>query len=159
MSAATAARRAILGGGLIAATLDLGYAFTAWGMKGVAPERILQSVASGWLGTAAFQGGAVAALLGAVSHYGILLVAASLYWLASDRLTALADKPEWFGPLYGLVIYGVMNYLVVPLSAAPPRPGMPPWDLLLGGLLIHAFGVGLPIALATRAGRARPHVG
>ena len=88
-----------------------------------------------------------------------MLLAAALYWFASGRLAALARRPELCGPVYGVGIHVVMNYLVVPLSAAPPRPALPPIDLLIGGLLIHAIGVGLPIALATRAGRARLHAG
>ena len=151
--AGASARRAILAGGLIAATCDILYAFAAWGLKGVPPERILQSVASGWLGRAAFDGGLASAALGLVSHYGIVLMAAALYWLASGRLPALARRAALFGPLYGLAIYAVMNYLVVPLSAAPPRPGLPPPELLAGDLLIHAFGVGLPIALAVQRNR------
>lgn len=152
----SAAWRAILIGGLTGATLDIGYAFLAWGMKGIPPLRILQSVASGWLGKDSFSGGLASAALGAASHYGIVLAAAAIYWLASARLSGLVRQAARCGLAYGLAIYVVMNYVVVPLSAAASRPGLPPWDLLIGGLLIHAFGVGLPIALATRRYRLGP---
>lgn len=49
--------------------------------------------------------------------------------------------------LYGLVVYAVMNFIVLPLSAAPPR-NAPAGAVLLNGLLIHVFGVGLPSALS-----------
>ncbi|MEK6335656.1 MAG: hypothetical protein AABM67_11955 [Acidobacteriota bacterium] len=55
------------------------------------------------------------------------------------------------GILYGLCVYLVMNFVVLPLSALPFK--MPyPWPSVVGGLLIHMFGIGLPIALAVRWG-------
>jgi hypothetical protein len=48
-----------------------------------------------------------------------------------------------------------MNYVVIPLSAAASG-GSPPVPVLLNGLLIHAFGVGLPAALFARAAFGRP---
>ena len=46
------ALRVVLFGALVAGTLDLAYAFTAYGLKGIAPLGILQSIAAGWLGKA-----------------------------------------------------------------------------------------------------------
>jgi hypothetical protein len=59
----------------------------------------------------------------------------------------LARRPVPCGLLYGLFIYAFMNYVVIPLSAAPFRMPFPP-PMLLSGLLVHLFLVGLPIALA-----------
>ena len=53
------------------------------------------------------------------------------------------------GLLYGVVAYAVMNLVVVPLSAAGRSTFSLP--VLVNGLLIHAFGVGLPSALFARA--------
>jgi len=59
-------------GGLVAGTFDITYACTFWFLKrGVAPTRVLQSVASGLLDGASFTGGARTALLGLVLHYFI----------------------------------------------------------------------------------------
>ena len=66
----------------------------------------------------------------------------------------LRRRPFLTGPLFGLVAYGVMNYIVIPLSAAASG-GTPPVPVLLNGLLIHAFGVGLPAALFARAAFGR----
>ena len=46
-------------GGLLAGGLDITAAFVIYGVRGATPVRILQSIASGLLGVAAFQGGLV----------------------------------------------------------------------------------------------------
>jgi hypothetical protein len=55
------------------------------------------------------------------------------------------------GLLYGVAAYGVMNFIVLPLSKTGP-PSLPA-PVLVNGLLIHMFGVGLPIALFARAAK------
>ena len=142
---------AVLAGGLTAALLDIVYAFTFFGLKlGASPVKILHSIASGVLGKAAYQGGAGAAALGGVLHVGIALVMALVYMTASRTLPALNRRPWLWGPLYGLGCYMVMNHVVL-LIRFGPRP-VPHLDVLIGGLAIHMFGVGLPIALfAARA--------
>jgi hypothetical protein len=141
---------AILGGGVTAAALDITYAFVFFGLRGVNPVRILQSIASGVLGKAAYHGGAGAAALGGLLHVGIAVVMAAVYVAASRVLPALNRRPWLWGPLYGIGCYLVMNYVVLLLRFGP-RP-VPPLEVLLGGVAIHMFGVGLPIALfAARA--------
>lgn len=61
--------RAILWSGLSAGVLDLLGAFVTSYWRGVTLLRVLHSVASGWLGAAAFTGGYKAAALGFVSHF------------------------------------------------------------------------------------------
>lgn len=141
---------AIVAGGLTAALLDILYAFIAFGPRGVSPVRVLQSVASGLLGKASYQGGLATAALGAVLHAAIALVMAAVYVAASRSLPSLNRRPWLWGPLYGLGCYMVMNHVVLAIRFGP-RPA-PTLDVLLGGLAIHMFGVGLPIALfAARA--------
>ena len=110
---------------------------------------MLQSVASGWLGNAAFEGGQATAALGLVSHYGILFAAAALYLVASRRLPVLRNRAVICGLLFGVGIYLFMNFVVVPLSAVPFRFKYTPAKLTRD-LLVHTFLVGLPIALAVR---------
>jgi hypothetical protein len=136
---------AVLGGGLTAAVLDITYAFVAFGLRGVSPARILQSIASGVLGKTAYRAGGGAAVLGALLHLAMALVMAAVYVAVSRRLPALNRRPWLWGPLYGIGCYLVMNYVVLLLRFGP-RPA-PPLDVLVGGLAIHMVGVGLPIAL------------
>ena len=141
---------AILAGGLTAAVLDISYAFIAFGLRGVDPIKILQSVASGLLGKASYQGGLAAAALGGLLHAAIAVVMAAVYVAASQFLPALNRRPWLWGPAYGIGCYLVMNSVVLALRFGL-RP-LPSLDILLGGLAIHMFGVGLPIALfAARA--------
>jgi len=144
------ALRAILLGGLIAGTLDISYAFIFYYLRrGITPVRILQSVASGALGQDAFKGGARTAALGLVFHFMIATIAAAVYYLASLPLRFLVNQAIICGPLYGVCIYLVMNFVVLPLSAIGSRPALP-LPVLIGGLLIHMLGIGLPIALVVR---------
>jgi hypothetical protein len=144
--------QAVLFGTLTVGTLDLLDALVFFGLRGVAPLRIPQSIASGLLGRAAFEGGLPTAVLGVLLHFIIALVIVSLYYLASRRWPVLARRPLLYGPLYGIVVYVVMTFVVVPLSAAPMKPPTLPL-VVANGLLIHILGIGLPSALFARAAR------
>ena len=141
--------RAILYGTIVVGALDAIDAIVFFGLRGVRPIRILHSIAAGLLGRSAFQGGLVTALLGPFLHFFIALTIVSVFYLASTRVRALTRHAVICGLLYGVVAYAVMNLMVVPLSAAG-RPTFP-LPVLVNGLLIHAFGVGLPSALFARA--------
>lgn len=41
--------KGLLLGGVAARIFDISYVFTKWGLRGVSPERILHSIASGFL--------------------------------------------------------------------------------------------------------------
>lgn len=137
-------------GGLAAGAGDIAFACIYWWLtNGVPPARILQSVASGLLGKAAYQGGAATALLGLALHFAMTLAMAGAYFGAALRLPALWRRAVTGGALYGVLLYGVMNYVVVPLSRAGGRaPGNDLWTWL--GVAAHVLLVGIPIALAVR---------
>lgn len=141
---------ASLSAALVAGTLDMLYACTYWGLQGVRPMRIMQSVAAGILGQASFGGGAATAALGLALHYAIVLVMAAVYFTAARRLPPLWQRPWLFGTLYGLALYGFMQYIVLPLSAAGPSPGDPVW--MLCSVAAHVLLVGIPIAWMARDG-------
>ena len=144
--------RAILYGTLVVGTLDIVDAFVFFGLRsGTTPVRILQSIASGWLGRAAYTGGAGAAALGAITHYFIAFGIVATYFVVSRRVAVLTRHPIACGIVYGLLVYLFMNRVVIPLSAigAATWPALP---VLANGLLIHAFGIGIPSAVfAARA--------
>ena len=140
----------ILLGGLIAGTLDISYAcIYSYVVRGTSPVRILQSIASGALGAKAFTGGAKTAALGLVFHFLIAIIAAAVFYLASRRLRFLVAQAVICGILYGVCVYVFMNLVVLPLSAISFKMSYP-WPSLIGGLLIHMFGIGLPISLVVR---------
>jgi hypothetical protein len=143
--------RAYILAGLTVGSLDILDAFTFFGLRsGVRPARILQSISAGLLGRASFDGGVATAALGLFLHFFIAFAIVGVYFLVARAIPGLTRRPFLTGPLYGLAAYGVMNYVVIPLSAAASRGGAPPPPVLLNGLLIHAFGVGLPAALFAR---------
>lgn len=143
--------RAVLLGTLAVGVLDLLDAFVFFGARGVPPVSILHSIASGLLGRAAFQGGTATALLGLAIHFAIACAVVVAYHLASRRFPALRGRPLLWGPLYGVLVWVVMNRLVLPLT--PAMTGTQSLAVVINGLLIHALGVGLPSALSSWAVR------
>lgn len=105
---------AILVGGLVAGTLDVGAAAL---INRVDPRLILRFIAGGVLGKAALQGGAATAWLGLLLQWGMSLVIAAIFVSAALRLRWLTARPVSAGLVYGVVVFLVMNYVVVYLSA------------------------------------------
>jgi hypothetical protein len=143
------AARALVYGTLVVGTLDLADAVIFFGLRGARPIRIGQSIAAGLLGRAAFSGGWPTALLGVALHFFIAFCVVATYLLASRRVPLLTDAAVPCGIAYGVVVYAVMNYVVIPLSAA--SRGAFSWPVFLNGIIIHMLGVGLPASLFARA--------
>jgi hypothetical protein len=142
------ATRAILWGGLMCGVLDISSAFVIWGVRGIGPVRILQSVAAGLLGRQSFEGGFATAALGTVLHFFIAFTACTVYFAVSRKVGLLVQQTYLAGALYGIVVWLVMNLIVLPISAA----GRPRFTVssVATGLIVHVLFVGLPIALAVR---------
>ena len=142
-------RRAILYGTLTVGALDLADALVFFGLRGAQPIRICQSIAAGLLGRSAFQGGLATAALGVLLHFFIAFLIVSVFYLISRRVPGLLAHPIASGLAYGVGVYFVMNYAVIPLSATSRGPFVLP--VFVNGLLIHAFGVGLPSSVFAKA--------
>jgi uncharacterized membrane protein YagU involved in acid resistance len=136
---------AILLGGLIAGTLDIGAAAL---INGRNPLVILLVIASGLLGKASFQGGLPAALLGLVLQWLMSLVISAIFVLLSNRVPEVKQHWSAAGLAYGVGIFVVMNYLVVPLSEIGRLPQFTVWTF--GGNLLAMLGFGLLIAFFAR---------
>jgi hypothetical protein len=139
--------RAVLVGGLIAGTLDILFAITYAAFNGLTPVKLLQTIASGLLGNAAFEGGLPTAILGLAGHFGMSYLWAALFVAAASRLPQLVAKPTVAGPVFGILVFFTMRLVILPLSAFPFPIVFRPlsWGL---DLLSHMFFFGLPIALA-----------
>ena len=147
---------ALVTGTLMVGVLDILDAFIFFGLRGARPVGILQSIASGVLGRAAYQGGLRTAALGLLLHFVIAFGVVATYLLATRLIPALNRRPWLYGLLYGVVVYAVMNLVVVPLSAAALGTGPTPLVVRVNGVLIHMFGVGLPAALVAARAGVRP---
>jgi len=136
---------AILAAGLTCGVMDITAAFVTWWPKGIMPSRILKGIASGMLGPDAYSGGWPVAALGLAFHFFIAFSAATVFYFASRRLAFLTQHPFLSGPIYGICVYFVMYWIVMPLSRYRHRP------FTLSGTTIaivtHIICVGLPIAL------------
>ena len=139
---------AIACGGLVAGTIDIG---AACAINGLSPTVILHAVASGLLGPASFRDGLPAALAGLGLQWLMSLLIAAIFVAAAGRLAWM--RRSWFaaGAAYGVLIYLVMNFVVVPLSAAPFHPRFSAakvvWNLLamiLFGLIVSASARAFP---------------
>ncbi|WP_312163493.1 hypothetical protein [Phenylobacterium sp.] len=129
---------AIVLGGIVAATLDLGAAML---ISGASLPSILQFISSGLLGQAAFSGGTATVLLGAALQEAMGLIIAMVFVLASLALPWLRRRWAAAGLAYGVVIYGVMNYVVMPLSGVGRVPKFSIEGLVKNGLAMLAFGL------------------
>jgi hypothetical protein len=142
------ALRAISVAGLACGVLDITAALVVYGSMGLKPLRLLQGIAAGVLGVKSFQGGIATALLGLALHFVIAFGAATVYFAASRSMGILVEQAALLGPLYGIAVYFFMNRIVVPLSGAIKYPFSV--KMMVIGVVIHIFCVGLPIALSIR---------
>jgi hypothetical protein len=140
------ALRAIVWGGVACALLDGLAASVQFGLKGIKPLHVWQGVASGLLGERAFRKGWVSGGFGLLLHFVIAFSVATSFVEACLELPFLARAYWISGPLYGVIVFLLMNLLVVPLSARPKRPASP--QVIFVQLIIHILFVGLPIAMA-----------
>src|SRR5262249_8207214 len=142
------AYRVILSAGLLCGVLDLTAAFVNSGLRGASPMRVLQFIASGWLGPASSNGGLASAGPGLLSHFLVAGSASAVFFAASPKLNFLVEHAVISGILYGIAVYWFMNRIVVPLSAAPKLKFSV--VSMVTGLAIHMICVGLPISLTIR---------
>jgi len=118
--------------------------------------RVWQGVAAGILGSpASAAGGWNTALLGLFLHFVIAFIVAVVYYAASRNIPFLIRHPLISGLAFGVIVNFIMQYVVIPLSAAG---GPAPFNLwpFLNGLIGHAFLVGLPVGLIA-AWSSKPH--
>ena len=78
--------------------------------------------------------------------------AATVYVFASRVLRVMITHAIVCGILYGACVYFFMYGIVMRFSAIHSQtlPWVYPWAVLIPNLLIHMFGIGLPIALVAR---------
>lgn len=134
-------------------SIDLVYA-ASFARTGVTMPGVMRAIASGLLGPDAFKGGASAALLGAICHYGILWVAGALFVLAGRFQPIMFQRPLISGTAFGVGVFAVMK-IVVTLSRAPFGVSTDV-EQLIRNLLVHVFLVGIPMALIITLGLGRP---
>ena len=139
---------AIFWAGTACGVLDITAAFITWGVQGVSPFRLLRAIASGLLGPEAFGGGWQTSLLGAFFHFFIAFSAAAVFYAASRRMKFLTQHAALSGIAYGVAVYLLMYWIVIPLSRLQPMPFSISRTML--AIVTHMVCVGLPISLVVR---------
>ncbi len=140
---------AVLYGGVASGLLDATDGVVAFYlMYGLNPIQVLQFIASGALGSKAFDGGLTTALLGMFYHFVIAFAAAGVFAVAAYWFRVFRDHWIVTGLIFGVLVWAFMNLIVVPNSAAePPALTLP---AVLNGVLGHAVFVGVAISYFTR---------
>jgi hypothetical protein len=114
----------IVTAGVAGGAVDFVYASVMGLTSGRGVLKVWQGVASGWIGKAAGDGGFGSGALGVVTHFGIATCMAAAYALAATRLPILYRRWFLFAPIYGVILYGVMYRIVLPLRF----PGAGAWQ-------------------------------
>jgi hypothetical protein len=140
--------------GLASGVLDITAAFLTWLPRGVSPYRLLQAIASGLLGIKAFHGGWSTAILGAALHFFIAFSVATVFYVASRKLKFMTEHAILSGVAFGIAVYVVMNWIVLPLSRVQPMPFS--LSRTTVAVVTHMVCVGLPISLIIRRYTASP---
>ena len=135
---------AIFYAGLLCGCMDISAAFITWYPKGIMPVRILRGIAAGALGPKSMSGGWQTAALGLAFHFLIAFTAATVFYIASRKLTFMVRQPFIYGPIYGVLVYSFMYWVVMPLSARPP--GKFSLFNTVIAIITHIICVGTPIA-------------
>jgi uncharacterized membrane protein YagU involved in acid resistance len=141
--------RAVLIGGSVAGLLDIVFAISFAAYNGATPARLLQTVASGLFGSAAFEGGNVMAAIGLILHFAMSFLWAAIFLMLARRIPFLKLRWVLSGVLFGVVVFLTMRLVVLPLSAFPRPVSFDPLSTVLD-LLSHTLLFGVPIALAVR---------
>lgn len=140
----------ILMAGLAGGAVDFVYPTVMALAKGRSPLSPWHGVASGWLGPAARDGGLATAGLGLVTHFTIASLMAAAYILVARRVPIVAQRPWATAPIYGLILYVIMNLVVLPLRWPE---AFPRWNGVTSVLDILAH---IGVALAIVAVAVRP---
>jgi hypothetical protein len=128
----------ILLGGFIAGTIDIGAAAL---INHASIAVILQAIASGILGQASFEPGLETEVLGLLLQWAMSILIAAIFIIAASRLNILRQRWLAAGLAYGVVVFFVMNYAVMPLSAIGRIPHFTAMRFIANLLAMLLFGV------------------
>ena len=113
--------------------------------------RILQSVAAGLLGKAAYEGGAGTAALGAFLHFFIALVIAADLRRREPHVAGARAPGDALRSALRDRRLSRHELRRPPALGVPAAPGGSPAPVVwITGVLVHMFLIGLPIALAAK---------
>ncbi len=135
----------ILKAGFIVGTLDIIAAFIQFYSKTEKkPIVVLNFIASGVFGKEAFTGGNKMAAFGLFFHYIIAMGFTLLFFALYPKLKELIHNKLILGMIYGLFIWIIMQFLIVPLSQAPSMKLS--FQGSITAILILVVCIGIPLS-------------
>ena len=141
--------------GFLAGTLDITENLVSNQFRGVNAKMVFQYIASGLIGARSFQLGAISIALGVIIHYAIAYFWTTAYYALSRKRSILLRRPVISGLLYGVVVYLIMNFVVLPLSGVPHPHKPVTIASRISDVLALMFCIGLTISLLIRRMSAR----
>ncbi|MDQ2867108.1 MAG: hypothetical protein M3R59_01650 [Verrucomicrobiota bacterium] len=132
---------------LVVGILDISSACCIWLTKGIPIAHGLQGLVRPLCGPSVYDGGFGTAALGVAAHFFIALVVVTIFFLASRKIAALTQHAFIFGTLYGIAVYLMMYWLVLPTAFPKFRHSLSNDPLAIA---IHIALIGLPTALIIR---------
>lgn len=100
--------------GIAGGLVDAAYFLTRAVLEHRPPLKVFQSIAAFWMGKASLDGGWLSITLGAATHFGLATIMAAVFFLLAIVLPVLRVRPIVSGAVYGLALYGVMYFVVLP---------------------------------------------
>jgi len=134
---------------LVCGTLDIVYAALLSVALGGTARGMLLLVASGPFGNGVADWGVAGAIAGLLVHYGIMAVMVLVFGLLVQRSPLGTMSPWLSGLLYGLALYLVMYWIVLPLRFPAIHPVTDPVKIFRA-LFPHIVLVGWPMAFIAR---------
>ena len=134
---------------LIAGTLDITGAFiSGYLVRGVSPDIILKSIASGVFGKAAFDGGFGMMAMGLLFHFIIAFACTFIFFILYPKINFLKKNIFLNAVLIALSAWMVTNLIIMPLS----KFGMPAFTTasVARAISILILCIGLPISYSAK---------
>ena len=124
-------------GGMIASIVDIGAASL---INLVSPIIILHAIARGLIGLPAMTGGSKTALLGLALQILMGAIIGGIFGFAANHIPTLTRRWLLAGLAYGIGVFVVMEFVVVPLSAYAKMPHFTAVSLIENLIAMMLFG-------------------
>ena len=142
----------------ICGTLDIAFAAITVLVQGGKVGGMLRALASGPFGLQVRDWGIAGPIAGLAVHYAIMAMMVAVFGLIARRGLLARSGPWIAGALYGLALYLVMYWIVLPLRWPSIHPNTDPMTIA-SALFAHIALVGIPMALIAHRtfSKDRPH--
>ncbi|MES3018760.1 MAG: hypothetical protein V4721_13320 [Bacteroidota bacterium] len=149
------AKLKILQAGFLVGTLDILAACLQYYLNtNKEPSGVFKFIASGIFGIKAFSGGVPMIIAGLIFHYIIALGFTFIFFILYPKIRLVIKNNIFIGITYGIFVWLVMKFLVIPVSNTPPQPFKFTSAAIAMSILIVCIGIPLSF-IAARRSRAK----